>query len=298
MLWSTAAEPAVAQPTRTGRIAGTVVEGALGQPLVGAFVRLRDQQLGAVTDLDGAYRVEAVPPATYTLESSMIGYATTTVTDIVVEPGATVTIDLVLQSEAIRIGKEVVVKAQALYDTEAALLRARQKAPAVSDAISAEDITRTGSGDAADAMAHVTGATVVGGKYVYIRGLGERYSSVQLNGSSLPSADPDKRAVPMDLFPSGMLESIVTTKSFTPDQPGDFTGGVVDFGTRRFPETFELSVSASTTYNARSSLADDFFLTYEGGERDWIGTDDGTRRQRPPFTQASTACHRNVTQIL
>ena len=77
-------------------------------------------------------------------------------------------------------------------------------------------------------MSHVTGASVVEGKYVYIRGLGDRYSSVQLNGSSLPNADPDKRSVPMDLFPTALLDNIVTTKSFTPDKPGDFAGEAVD----------------------------------------------------------------------
>ena len=125
-------------------------------------------------------------------------------------------------------------------------------------------------------MSHVTGASVVEGKYVYIRGLGDRYSSVQLNGSSLPNADPDKRSVPMDLFPTSLLDNIVTTKSFTPDMPGDFTGGAVNIGTKAFPDNFTLSVSTSTKFNTQSTFNDQF-LTYDGGGLDWIGVDDGTR---------------------
>ena len=133
-----------------------------------------------------------------------------------------------------------------------------------------------GLGDDAEAMSHVTGASVVEGKYVYIRGLGDRYSSVQLNGSSLPNADPDKRSVPMDLFPTSLLDNIVTTKSFTPDKPGNFTGGAVNIGTKAFPDNFTLSVSASTKFNTQSTFNDQF-LTYDGGGLDWIGVDDGTR---------------------
>ena len=141
---------------------------------------------------------------------------------VVVEADGVVALDVTLTSEAIEV-EAVVVKAQAVRNTEAALLRERQKAPAVSDAISAEDISRAGSGDAAEAMTHVTGATVQDGKYVTIRGLGDRYSTVQLNGAELPSADPDRRAVAMDMFPSSMLENIVT-------------GGAVDIGTRSMPD--------------------------------------------------------------
>ncbi len=145
----------------------------------------------------------------------------------------------------------------------------------MSDAISSEDISRAGSGAAAEAMSHVTGAPVMEGKYVYIRGLGDRYSTVQLNGAELPSADPNRRAVPMDLFPSSMLENIVTVKSFTPDKPGNFTGGAVNIGTRSFPDAFTLSISASTTFNTQSSF-ESGFLTYDGGSYDWLGMDDGT----------------------
>ena len=253
-----------------GRIAGTIVDGDTGDPLIGAFVIVRNPDgtrtnLGAATDLEGDYRIPGVPAGAYTLESSMIGYNQTTITEVVVEAGQVTALDFTLRSEAIEV-EAVVVKAEAVRNTEAALLKERQKAPAVSDAISAEDISRAGSGDAAEAMTHVTGATVQEGRYVTIRGLGDRYSTVHLNGAELPSADPDRRAVAMDMFPSSMLRNIVTVKSFTPDKPGNFTGGAVDIGTRSMPDGFHFSFSTSASYNTGTTFGD--VLSYDDGSRD------------------------------
>ncbi|MDZ7344638.1 MAG: TonB-dependent receptor, partial [candidate division KSB1 bacterium] len=184
-------------------------------------------------------------------------------------------VNFALKPEALQ-AEEVIVEAQSLKNTEAALLKNRQKAAAVSDAISAEAISRSGSGSAADAMEQVTGASVVDGKFIYVRGLGDRYTNTQLNGVTLPSANPDRNTVALDLFPSKLLENIVTVKTFTPDKPGNFTGGSVDIGTRSFPESFSMSFSLSSSYNTQTTF-DDNFLTYPGGKRDWLGFDDGTR---------------------
>ena len=137
------------------------------------------------------------------------------------------------------------------------------------------------------AIKRVSGASVVGGKYVYVRGLGERYSAVRLNGAALPSADPDRRAVNMDLFPASMLDQIVTTKSFTPDRPGDFTGGSIDIGTKSFPDRLTMSASTTLSYNTQATW-NDHFLTYPGGGVGWLGSDDGTR-ELPALLAEGTA---------
>ena len=226
---------ALAHPTfaQTGTVSGSVLDRQTGDPLVGAIVFLEGTQIGITCDIEGRFQLFDVPIGTYVLASSMIGYQDASIIGVEVQDGEVAKLTITLAPEALELDDEVVVEAKALRNTGAALLKERQKAPAVSDAISAEEISRAGSGNAAEAMSHVTGASVVDGKYVYIRGLGDRYSSVQLNGSSLPNADPDKRSVPMDLFPTALLDNIVTTKSFTPDKPGDFTGGAVNIGTKR-----------------------------------------------------------------
>ncbi len=125
-------------------------------------------------------------------------------------------------------------------------------------------------------MKKVTGASVVGGKYVYIRGLGERYSSTMLNGAELPSADPDKKSFQLDLIPGNMLNNINTIKTFTPDKPGSFTGGLVDVTLKSYPEKLSLSFSSSVGYNSIATGNSNFILGNSGGS-DYLGFDDGTR---------------------
>ena len=258
-----------------GKIAGVIVDQENGETLIGANVRIDGTTQGSTTDLDGRFEIASVDIGSYIVIVSYIGYNSVTVQNVDVLDGETTELNLSMSPEAIGLG-EVLVEARALQNSEGALLRERQKSISVSDAISAEAISRSGSGDAASAMKKVTGASVVGGKYVYIRGLGERYSSTQLNGSALPSADPDKQSFQLDLFPSSLLDNIVTTKTFTPDKPGSFTGGLVDVGTKNYPEAFTFQVSTSSSYNTKTTL-DNGFLSYQGGDADWLGFDDGTR---------------------
>ena len=258
-----------------GKITGKLVDSNSGEPLIGANVFLDNTTLGAATDLDGYYMIPAVPEGNYTLITMMIGYAETRVQNIGVKSGEVISIDLALDTEILTTDV-VIVEAKAVSNTEAALLGKRQKSVSVSDAISAEAISRSGSSDAASAMKMVTGASVVGGKYVFVRGLGERYSSTHLNGAELPSADPDRKSVQMDLFPSNLLDNIVTVKTFTPDKPGNFSGGIVDIGTKNFPEQFSLKFSSSTSYNSQTTFNSNY-ISYSGGGRDWLGFDDGKR---------------------
>ena len=265
----------IAESDRPGKITGHLVDSETGEALIGVTVMLEGTSMGAATDLEGRYTIANVPDGSYSLRVNYIGYTSTTVQNVIVKKSEVTTIDLALSSEAYK-SEDVVVEARAVQNTDAALLKNRQKSTTISDAISAEALSRSGSGDAADAVTQVPGATVQGGKYVIIRGLGGRYSSAQLNGAELPSADPDQRSFQLDLLPSNLLDNIVVSKSFTPDKPGNFSGGVIDIGTKEFPETFLMKVSSSSSYNSQANM-NDAFLTYGGGELDWLGFDDGTR---------------------
>ncbi len=261
--------------SQTGTITGVIVDQENGETLIGANVRIDGTLQGSTTDLDGRFTIPSLEPGTYTVIVSYIGYNTVTIEDTEVLEGEATRLEIAMAPEAIGL-EEVVVEARAIRNSEAVLLRDRQKAIAVSDAISSQAISRSGGSDAADAMEKVTGASVVGGKYVYVRGLGERYSNTQLNGAELPSSDPDRKAVQFDLFPANLLDNIVTLKTFTPDKPGNFSGGLVDIGTKAFPEDFSLQFSVSTSFNTETNFGDDY-LTYSGGDSDWLGYDDGTR---------------------
>ncbi|HDP98600.1 MAG TPA: TonB-dependent receptor [bacterium] len=259
-----------------GKISGKIVDAENGEPLIGANVVLQNTMLGAASDLDGNYFIPAIPPGSYTLVITMMGYSKIIITDVIVNAGKVTVINTSQKPEIIET-EGVIVTAKAIRNTEAALLKDRQRSIAVSDAISAEAISQVGSGDAADAMKQITGASVVDGKYIYIRGLGDRYTSTQLNGAEIPSTNPYKRAASVDIIPTNLLDNIVTAKSFTPDRPGNFSGGAIDIRTKDFPEVLTMSLSISSSFNPQTNLKNNGAILYSGGKLDWLGMDDGTR---------------------
>ncbi|MCE5249708.1 TonB-dependent receptor [bacterium] len=258
-----------AQDIGKGTITGNVVDGSTGEDMVGAVVRLDGTRLGAVCDIEGKFVIPSVPVGTYTVIAGMVGYSETRIDSVIVGKNKTVTLAITINPEAFEV-KEVTVKARAIQETEASVLKERQESEAVTDAVSAEAISKAGGSNVADAMKQVTGTTVVEGKSVVVRGLGDRYMNIQLNGSELPSTSQYNQTVQVDLFPSNLISNIVTQKTFTPDKPGSFTGGAVNIETKSFPEKPTLTVSLGTSYNPQSNLTGDY-LTYNAGTT-WTGT--------------------------
>ncbi len=258
----------------TGRITGTLTDASNGETLFGANILVEGTTRGTTTDFEGAYTLSNLEPGTYTLVYRYITYATKTVTGIVVKAGEATRVDVALQPEAVGLG-EITITADANRESAASLLAIQRRSVAFQDGLSIEQISRTGSSNVADAMTKVVGASVVDGKYVFVRGLGDRYSSTHLNGMELPSADPDKKAFQLDLIPSRLLDNVVTLKTFTPDRPGNFSGGLVDVATKQFPENYTFSFSMSSSYNNLSTF--DNGLLPQRSSTDWLGYDDGMR---------------------
>jgi hypothetical protein len=159
--------------------------------------------------------------------------------------------------------------------TDSAQLVRRRKAGAVTDNMGAEEMSQNGDGNAADAMRRVTGLSVVDGSYVFVRGLGERYSNTTLNGAVLPTTEPDKKVVPLDLFQSGLIDNVQVLKTYTPDKPADFAGGLVEIDPLSFPQRETLQFSAKLGMNSQSTFENG--LSYPGGGTDFLTFDDGTR---------------------
>lgn len=264
-----------------GVLTGVVVDAELGFGVRGTTVLISGTGLQTTTDLEGRYVIRDIPPGTYDVLFSKGGYQRARATDVVIAGGESKKIDFPLRLAVDDIGgsviemQELVITAEVLENSEIALLGERQRSATISDAISSESFSRLGVGDAAEALSKVTGASVVDGKYVLIRGLGDRYTNTTLNNTTVPTADPDRRAVQMDQFPSDLLESIVTSKSFTPDQPGAFSGGNVDVRTKSFPDRFFATLSGSIGYNTNATRQE--ILKVPGSDTDWLGFDDGTR---------------------
>ncbi|MCY7296042.1 TonB-dependent receptor domain-containing protein [Alteromonas sp. a30] len=169
--------------------------------------------------------------------------------------------------------EEVVAVGTRLKGSATAVLQERKEQAFVADILGAEQISRTGDSDAAAALRRVTGLTLVDGKFIYVRGLGERYSSTQLNGSSVPSPDPTRSVIPLDLFPSDIIESLSVQKSYSPSMPAAFGGGNVDIRLKTIPDDFVFNLSAKLGGNS-DNFGD--AIQYDGGS-DFNGEDDGTR---------------------
>jgi TonB-dependent receptor len=154
-----------------------------------------------------------------------------------------------LGSSAAFVG-EVTVTADAASSTEAALLTERRNAAQISDSIGTEEMKKGTGSDAADVIKRVTGISLQNDKYVYVRGLGERYSNTALNGAKIPSTEYEKKVVPLDLFPAGLLEKIRVSKSYAVDKPGDFAAGFVEMETLDFPAVQQASMGLSLGHHS------------------------------------------------
>ncbi len=142
--------------------------------------------------------------------------------------------------------------------------------------ISAAQIQLAGDGTAVEAAKRVTGVTIEGGKYVYVRGLGDRYSKTMLDNMNIPGLDPDRNTLQMDIFPTDLINNITVVKNFTADLPADFRGGLVNLEIKDFPDEKIFDVSVGVGFNPSMHLNSDY-LGYQGGNTDFLGFDDGTR---------------------
>ncbi len=260
---------------QTGILRGKVIDAETGEELIGAAVVVTGTTQGTITDFDGNYTLSNLDPGTVSITVQYISYESQEFPDVVIQD-SDVTLLVVNMGRSVIAVEEVQVVARARQRTEASLMVMQRKSGTVLDGISSQQISRLGDGDAASALKRVTGISVEGGKYVYIRGLSDRYSKTTLNGAEIPGLDPNKNAVQMDLFPANLIENMIVHKVFSPDLPGDFTGGNVDIITSDFPSRFTLQLSSSLGYNPGVNLNKNF-ITYQGGKKDWLGMDDGTR---------------------
>lgn len=154
------------------------------------------------------------------------------------------------------------------------LLDERLNDDSVSDVLDADTISRLGDSTVASALRRVPGLSLVGGRFVYIRGLGERYSATSLNGARIPSPDLTRNVIPLDIFPTSTVQSLKVQKTWSPELPANFGGGSVDIRTKGVPDGFNASVEVGSGYN--SNLGGDF-LSYPGSSDDDFGSDDGSR---------------------
>lgn len=270
---------AIAQEA-TGSVRGAVYDQDFGAPMAEARVLVVETGRQVLSSELGAYLVSELPAGRYTLVFAKDGYLRHTCV-VVVAAGQLTELDVHLIGDFTDM-EEYVVQAmlQLAGGSEAALLQMRLDSTALMDSIGSDLMGRAGAGDAASALKLVAGASLKDGKSAVIRGLPDRYISSQLDGVRLPSADEDRRAVDLDQFPSVVIESIQVSKTFTPDQQGDASGGAVDLRLETIPDEPFLQFKSEASYNTQVRGRSDF-LTYEGGGLNFWGRDRGGRDPQP-----------------
>lgn len=258
----------------SGTVIGRITDQKTNAAIANASIQVTGTRIGTMTDDNGKFTLRGVPAGTVGLTIRRIGYAPTTVKSVVIHADSTVTQNVQLASAAVELQSQEITAAVSRGGVADAL-EARKEAPAIVNAITSEEIAKSPDGDAAQAVQRVTGVTVQDGKYVFVRGLGERYTTTSLNGARIPSPEPERRVVPLDLFPTGLIQGIVTAKTFTPDKPGDFGGATVDIQMKEFPLKRQISYSFSTGFNSLTSGRTLLASPRAGGE--WFAFATGNR---------------------
>ena len=252
-----------------GRIIGRVFDADSKAPIEKVTVVITATEATVLSDDSGQFQFDGVTPGQHSLTFIKGGYRVSTVDELEVKAGEATELEFPLPplSEADLADEDIfdldefVVKANVIEGSRASLDLLRQRSAASINALSADEIARFNASDAAEAVARVAGISVVEGEFAVIRGLGDRYGNTLLNGVGLPTPDPDRNAVQLDLFPSGILESIVVSKTFTPDQPGDTSGGSVNLKTKSIVEEEFLVYKFSTGFNDNAFGGD--YISYD-----------------------------------
>jgi hypothetical protein len=259
-------------------VKGTVTDPRTGEGLPAAYIQIKGPNAQTfATELDGTFSL-SLPPGTYTLVFSTPEYDEKTAT-ITVTADKVVELAIALVPTTIA-GREETIEVVDTIDTrkESATLAVRRSAATVSDAVSSQEIARTPDSNAGDAMKRVVAVTVQDGKYVALRGLEGRYVTTLLNGVLLPSPEPDRNAIPLDLFPTTLLSTMTVYKSFSAELPGQFGGGALAIDTSSFPSKLEVKVGLSTSANTVTTGATGMTNAQASGAADFFGYDNGGRR--------------------
>ncbi|HAA55265.1 MAG TPA: hypothetical protein DCE42_10950 [Myxococcales bacterium] len=252
---------------------GRVLSKKTGSPIQGASVYVRGSDEDARSDTNGWFSIR-VTVGKHDITIIHPKYNSQNLQGFLVKPKGNKAHIFRLSEKVLEL-QEFVITTPKIEGSTAELMNQRKQSSTVSEMLGAEEMARTGDSNAGSALKRVSGVTLVGGKFLYIRGLGERYSSTLMNHSTLPSTEPERRVVPLDLFPAGVLQQITIQKTYTADMPGEFGGGAVKLLTRGFPSRFQASISLSFGVVLGSTFSNGLFTNAPA--TDGLGIDFGYR---------------------
>ena len=264
-----------------GTIKGTIADEKTGEGIIGANVVLEGTTQGGSTDVNGNFIIGKVKAGKYNLVISYVSYVTKIVPNVEVYPDQT-TVMFSSINEDVHELEDVVITAKRQTDTDISVITELKKADLVAVGISSQQIKMSQDRDAAQVIRRVPGVTIIGNRFVNVRGLSERYNTVLLNGIIAPSTEVDSKAFAFDLIPSNMLDRMLVYKSGSADLPGEFAGADINIFTKNVVEENSTSLSFSGSFRANTT-GQNVQLSEEKGKTDWLGKDDGTRQLPSAF---------------
>ncbi|MGV3539425.1 MAG: carboxypeptidase regulatory-like domain-containing protein [Rufibacter sp.] len=268
---------------QTGSLSGKIKDKKTGEAIIGATISASSSQVAA-TDVDGNYTL-ALPAGTYSVTITYVSYKPLTLPNIKIEPGKTTTLSPFLEDDAQALG-EVTVVAERQINNDISLIKEMKQSNVVVSGMSSEQIVKAQDRSAAEAVRRIPGVTIQDNRFIIVRGLSERYNSVQLNNVLTPSSEVDVRAFSFDVLPTSVIDRILIYKSPAPELPGDFAGGAIKISTKN--AVTENSTTFSIGTGIRSGTTFKNFYTYKGSNTDFLGFDSGTRQLPGSFPSTAT----------
>ena len=257
-----------------GKIEGKVTDSKSGAGLSGVSVSIEGDKTIAATNVEGYFILAVDAGKKYTIKLTSVGYQSKEITDVEVAAGQVVNIDVVIEKSA-KTEDAVVIRSSVRKETTAALISYQKNTAVVAQVISAEAIRRSPDKNTGEVLKRVPGTSVQEGKYLVVRGLADRYNQAMLNGILLGSTEPDRKTFSFDILPSSMIDNIIVNKSFIPELPGEWAGGLIQVNTKDVPAKNFLTVQIGTGFNTQTIGKD--FYSYKGSSTDLLGFDNGTR---------------------
>ncbi len=264
-----------AQAAHQGRVVGRVLDAINASPLPGVIVEAVGTSRVTVTDMDGRYTLN-LPLGKHQVKVALSGF-TERVVSVDLNSAVAQTLDVTLALAGF--SEQVTVTGQATNEatssSAATQLLERRRATTINDNMGGQEMKANADGNAASALQRVTGLSVVDNQFVFVRGLGERYSNTTLSGAVLPSTEPDRKVVALDMFPSSLMDNVQVVKSFSPDRSAEFAGGLIEINMSKLPSrpTFDVSY----TLGGNSLVWGQTVLDHKSGDRDYLGLKNSNR---------------------
>lgn len=266
-----------------GTIRGTIKDAKTQEVLIGATVRVAGTTTGVSTDVEGFFTLPKLSAGVYTLEVSFVSYRTETIANVEVQADKVTEVNTALLEESTTL-EEVRIVASRETNTEISMISEIKAAQQIVSGISAQQIARTLDRDASQVVRRVPGITIVGDRFITIRGLNQRYNNVMLHNAFTPSMETDVKAFSFDIIPSGQIDRLLIYKSPAAELPGEFAGGIVKIFTKSIPNENSIVFDYSTSFRQATTFSE--FEQAEKGPNYWTGFNNG-HQDLPKFFPAT-----------